>query len=131
MPFHHPRPHRHPPLPLPPRLARHPRRPTLVTRGRRGHEDGYDPQHGGRAAESLIELAEEIPNLAKEERELLAYACTRHSDGLTEAELTVQVCWDADRLDLGRVGHRPDPKRLCTPAAKDAELIEWAYRRSR
>ncbi|MGQ0511906.1 MAG: hypothetical protein ACT4P9_14985 [Betaproteobacteria bacterium] len=94
------------------------------------HDDGYDPMHGSRAAESLIELAEEIPNLAKEERELLAYACTRHSDGLTEAELTVQVCWDADRLDLGRVGHRPDPRRLCTPAAKDAKLIEWAYRRS-
>jgi uncharacterized protein len=42
----------------------------------------------------------------------------------------VQTCWDADRLDLGRVGKRPDPRRLCTPAARDRDVIEWAYRRS-
>ena len=42
----------------------------------------------------------------------------------------MQVCWDADRLDLGRVGYMPHPSRLCTPAARDAELIRWAYERS-
>ncbi|MGE0875407.1 MAG: hypothetical protein AB7O31_12130 [Burkholderiales bacterium] len=94
------------------------------------HDDGYDPLHGERAAQSIEELAEAMPQLSGEERRLLAYACTHHSSGLTEAELTVQICWDADRLDLGRVGHRPDPTRLCTKAAKDGELIEWAYRRS-
>ena len=61
---------------------------------------------------------------------MLGYACTHHSDGLREAEVTVQVCWDADRLDLGRVGHVPDPERLCTPAARDSKLIDWAYKRS-
>lgn len=94
------------------------------------HDDGYDPMHGTRAAASIAELTEDLPVLSVEERKLLAYACTHHSDGLREAEVTVQVCWDADRLDLGRVGHVPDPERLCTPAARDAKLIEWAYRRS-
>lgn len=95
------------------------------------HNDGYDPKHGSRAAESISELAEDLPVLSVEEQKLLAYACTHHSDGLREAEVTVQVCWDADRLDLGRVGHVPDPERLCTPAARDAKLIDWAYNRSR
>ncbi len=94
------------------------------------HDDGCDPMHGARAAASIDALVDALPALSAEERRLLAHACTRHSSGLTEAELTVQICWDADRLDLGRVGHRPDPTRLCTKAAKDGELIEWAYRRS-
>ena len=94
------------------------------------HDDGYDPMHGSRAATSIAELAEDLPELSREEGELLGYACTHHSDGLSEAEVTVQVCWDADRLDLGRVGRVPDPGRLCTSAARDKELIRWAYRRS-
>jgi uncharacterized protein len=94
------------------------------------HDDGHDPMHGARAAESILELAEDLPSLSDEERKLLAYACTHHSDGLLRADPTVQVCWDADRLDLGRVGYRPDPERLCTPVARDSALIHWAYERS-
>jgi uncharacterized protein len=55
----------------------------------------------------------------------------RHqSDGQMEGDVTVRTCWDADRLDLGRVGIRPDPHYLCTEAARDAEVLAWAYRRS-
>ncbi|MFM7531655.1 MAG: hypothetical protein ACKO5J_04035, partial [Rubrivivax sp.] len=50
-----------------------------------------------------------------------------HSSGLTEADVTVQTCWDADRLDLGRVGIRPSPRYLCTPAARQPETIARAY----
>ena len=85
------------------------------------------------AASEWVRVAralEHLPALSREERETLAYACTHHSQGLLEADLTVQVCWDADRLDLGRVGHVPDPERLCTPAARDPKLIAWAYKRS-
>lgn len=57
-------------------------------------------------------------------------ACEKHSDGLTDADITVQVCWDADRLDLGRVGVRPHARYLCTDAAKSPSVIEWAYGRS-
>lgn len=93
--------------------------------------DGGDRGHGARAAESIARLREErIVSLADEEAELLAYACLRHSEGLLDADVTVQTCWDADRLDLGRVGRRPDPRRLCTPAARDRALIAWAYERS-
>jgi uncharacterized protein len=41
------------------------------------------------------------------------------------------TCWDADRLDLGRVGKRPSPRFLGTEYARRKDTIEWAYRRSR
>ena len=61
---------------------------------------------------------------------LLVVACQGHSDGQTHEDVTVSTCWDADRLDLGRVGIRPDPRRLCTAAARDPALIQWAFARS-
>lgn len=51
-------------------------------------------------------------------------------EGQTLGDATVLTCWDADRLDLGRVGIRPHPHRLCTEAARDPVLLEWAYQRS-
>jgi len=42
----------------------------------------------------------------------------------------VQTCWDADRLDLGRVGKMPRRDLLCTEAAKDRRVIAWANRRA-
>lgn len=92
--------------------------------------DGTDHGHGARSAELVLELADPLLGLGHERAALLSYACRHHSDGLTEADLTVQVCWDADRLDLGRVGMRPHPRYLCTDPARSSEVIEWALRRS-
>ncbi len=58
------------------------------------------------------------------ELELLLVACRRHTDGLVDGEITVQVCWDADRLDLGRVGITPRPALLCTDSAR--ANLRWA-----
>ena len=58
--------------------------------------------------------------------ELLRLACARHTDGWLEADVTVQTCWDADRLDLPRAGVRVRPERLCTAAARDPAVIAWA-----
>jgi uncharacterized protein len=91
--------------------------------------DGRDPDHGRRAAE-FVRSRQGALSLSSPEVDLLSYACAYHSDGLTEADVTVQTCWDADRLDLGRVGIRPNVRYLCTAAAQDPELIAWAYRRS-
>ena len=55
--------------------------------------------------------------------ELLTEALKYHSDGYTEADITVQVCFDADRLDLGRVGIKPAPHRLCTASAKSVDVL--------
>jgi uncharacterized protein len=94
-------------------------------------DDGWDQLHGPRAAEYVKSLHGSYLFLSDEELECLLYACAHHSDGLTEANITVQTCWDADRLDLGRIQIMPDAHYLCTPAAKDPAMIAWAYQRSR
>jgi uncharacterized protein len=81
-------------------------------------DEHEDRQHGSRSAQLAMELGATTLGISQEEVELLAFACRHHSEGFTEADATVQACWDADRLDLWRVGTRPDPDRLCTPAAR-------------
>ena len=63
--------------------------------------------------------------------DLLHHACAHHTDGTTEADPTVQTCWDADRLDLGRVMITPEPASLCTAPARRPDTIRWALERSR
>lgn len=96
---------------------------------RRFH-DGRDREHGARAADFTLQLNGELLRLDRPGLELLTYAVRHHSDGLTEADVTVQTCWDADRLDLGRVGITPRAEKLCTEAARDPMLMDLAYRRS-
>ena len=64
------------------------------------------------------------------EMDLLFEACEFHSDGYTEADVTLQTCWDSDRLDLGRVGITPDVRFLCTEVAKRADVLGWANGRA-
>jgi uncharacterized protein len=92
--------------------------------------NGTDPGHGKRAAEFIDSLETKLINLSETDLDSLKYACTYHDQGLVEGNITVQTCWDADRLDLGRVGTVPSPRYLCTSAAKQPEIIEWALRRS-
>ena len=92
--------------------------------------DGHDPDHGVRAADFIHRINDDYLHLDSSGLDLLVYACAFHSEGLTEADLTVQTCWDADRLDLGRVGIKPRAERLCTPEARNREFLEEAYERS-
>lgn len=89
-----------------------------------------DPLHGERAASFINTLPNQLLAINKQEKELLVYACHDHSKGMTEADLTVQTCWDADRLDLGRGGHRPSTGKLCTDIARQTDFLERAYQRS-
>jgi uncharacterized protein len=96
----------------------------------RRHNEGWDPGHGLRGAELARRLRAAHIDLQDSDFELLVEACARHTEGGTDGELTVRVCWDADRLDLERVGIRTDPRRLCTAAARDPGLLGWARRRA-
>jgi uncharacterized protein len=93
-------------------------------------DDWEDLGHGARAAVYLQTLRGRYFEISDEELELLVHACRYHSNGLMEGDVTVQTCWDADRLDLGRVGVRPDPKYLCTAAARKPGMLAWSYGRS-
>ena len=79
-----------------------------------------------RGGELALVLRDEWLVLSDEEFDLLYEACAGHTDGETEADITIQTCWDADRLDLGRVGVCPEPSKLCTDAAKNPEMLKWA-----
>lgn len=93
-------------------------------------DDSYDREHGWRAARFAKSLFGTHIQLPDRQFDLLLQACGGHTISHTHHNITVQTCWDADRLDLGRVGIIPDPLRLCTTAAQDRGMIEWAYRRS-
>ncbi len=88
-----------------------------------------DRNHGKRGAELARELRRYCP-LDDTEFDLLTTACSLHTSTLDHENITVQACFDSDRLDLGRVGHYPDSDRLCTKMAKEIKTIEWAYHRS-
>lgn len=96
-----------------------------------GRENDYrDPEHGVRAASIADRIAGDLIDVTEAELELLKEACRDHSDGHLVADVTVMTCWDADRLDLGRVGIRPDPERLCNAHARDHAMLSAAYERS-
>ena len=94
------------------------------------HDDWEDPLHGHRAATLAAEINAHFMGLSEAQMGLLQAACREHSDGKTEADATVMVCWDADRLDLGRVGIFPDPRYLCTSFSRQAHVISSAHDRS-
>jgi uncharacterized protein len=94
---------------------------------RRANED-WDEGHGLRGAEFAHSLRGDLIHLDDDRFELFFEACRLHTDGHTTGHRTLLACWDADRLDLGRVGITPDPARLCTQAARD--LLPWADQRA-
>jgi uncharacterized protein len=75
--------------------------------------DGRDLDHGSRVALFIRELAGSMLKLEPMELTLLIEVCRYHTDGRTTGDVTVMTCWDADRLDLGRVGIHPHPDYLC------------------
>ncbi|MFW2366902.1 MAG: hypothetical protein ACN4GW_10825 [Desulforhopalus sp.] len=90
-----------------------------------------DPQHGPRGAALARDLRPTFfPQLDEPEFSLLYLACSLHTSAASHSDMTVQTCFDADRLDLGRVGKVPDPQYLCTDAAKDSRILDWAYKKS-
>ena len=89
--------------------------------------DGRDPDHGGRAALFVEKLNGRYLHLDDLERHLLVEACRGHSGGGTHDDPTIATCWDADRLELARLGITPDHRRLCTSAAIEPAFYNWAH----
>jgi uncharacterized protein len=90
--------------------------------------DGTDPQHGPRAAVLARRLNGTAFFLDDARLEVLCYACDHHTHGKLSADPTIGVCWDADRLNLWRIGVRPDVQFLSTERAKIPEVIRAASR---
>ena len=94
---------------------------------RRVNED-VDYGHGTRGGDLARALRGSLVHLDDARFDLLYEACALHTDGHTTGDPTLLACWDADRLDLGRVGIVPKPELLCTDMAR--ELLPWAHDRA-
>jgi uncharacterized protein len=92
----------------------------------RRSDDGHDPQHGPRAAAALRNWQGALIELPQADLESLVYACEYHTDGQVSDDPLIGICWDADRLDLRRLGREVDLRLLSTDAARSAEILEWS-----
>lgn len=96
---------------------------------KRINED-YDPEHGARAAFFARELYEEKSlDITVGQLDNLVTACKFHSQSEIKPDnITIATCWDADRLDLCRLGAIPDPEYLFTSVAKRQTSLEYSHR---
>ena len=90
--------------------------------------ENWDPDHGRRGGDLARALRGTLVTLDEDRFRLLHAACAQHTDGHVSANPTLGACWDADRLDLGRVGITPDPALLSSAAARG--LLPWADARA-
>jgi uncharacterized protein len=81
-------------------------------------DDGWDRWHGPRSADRLADLPPELLVLDQRQMAVLEYSIRHHTDGETSDDPTIGACWDADRLDLGRVGITPCETFMSTQPGK-------------
>ncbi len=78
-------------------------------------DNGYDVEHGKRAAIMINGIRHTLlKELTDKEFELLSKACELHTTTLRTGNSTIDTCFDADRLDLERVGIIPYPNKMAT-----------------
>ena len=95
--------------------------------------ENRDNGHGQRGAKLAYKLLKEgVYSLSLDKFDLLYMACRDHTEGGNSPEnITVGTCWDADRLDLWRVGIAPDINRLCNRDCIDEVFIDECIDRAR
>lgn len=69
--------------------------------------DEWDPDHGERAAVWASKSRTLLHLVGKERRALVSEACLNHEKGYTTQNPVIGSCWDADRINLWRVGLMP------------------------
>jgi uncharacterized protein len=81
-------------------------------------DDGADLEHGPRAAEMIDRIVPTVFAIDPGRFYMLKEAIRLHTSGLTTNEPTIGTCWDADRVDIDRVGMTPSPQYMSTEAGK-------------
>lgn len=85
-------------------------------------DNGEDYEHGPKAAKFIDTIrASLLSSLNDEQIEKLKRACELHTIADRTGDITIDICFDADRMDLLRVGITPLPDRMATK--KGAELV--------
>lgn len=89
-------------------------------------DNAVDIEHGKRASLLINKIREtELSALGDEQIEKLKRACELHTTEHRTGDLTIDTCFDADRMDLLRVGITPSPERMATQ--RGAELVADPY----
>ena len=103
----------------------------------RRESEWTDPEHGPRAPALARELNRSILGLDDARLHRLTGILHDHNGGAPSAEPTRAVCFDADRLNLWRVGIEPDPALLSLACSREplwreagrrlqGEPVDWA-----
>ena len=81
-----------------------------------------DVNHGKRASKLIDAIRySQLKELSDEQIEKLKRACELHTIEHRTGDITIDICFDADRMDLLRVGIVPLPERMATK--RGAELV--------
>lgn len=83
-----------------------------------------DPDHGPEAEEFVRRKQGDWFSLPQAQLETLCLACRDHADGFVSSDPTIGCCWDADRLDLPRVGIPPHRDLMSTWTGKSLAAIQ-------
>jgi len=78
-----------------------------------------DAGHGERAANLALDLHGSFFDIGQDRLALLTEAISIHQEQMHHPEMTIKVCHDADRLDLGRIGITPDRRYLNITASRN------------
>lgn len=89
----------------------------------RRENEGTDPQHGERGAQLAELFRGQHFDLDDEAFEKLIHACIWHTHQTQHDDPTIGTCYDADRLDLGRVGVIPSPEYMSTDFGREIARV--------
>lgn len=82
--------------------------------------NAYDEEHGSRASKLIDTIRNtELAALNDEQIAKLKRACELHTIQHKTGDITIDICFDADRMDLLRVGIMPSPDRMATKQGAD------------
>lgn len=88
--------------------------------------DGFDMEHDPRGAEFAKTCFEEHRlDITQEQFEKLYHACKFHTTEPRSGDATIDTCYDADRLDLGRVGITLNPSKMATSFGARIAQKSW------
>lgn len=83
-------------------------------------EDNGDYEHGDRSAQFVKDIREDgkLDFLTVDQYAKLWTACLFHAKGGVDEDMTIGACFDADRIELIRVGIVPKIELMSTPMGK-------------
>ena len=85
----------------------------------RRENEGSDLEHGERGAKLAKKMRGKYFDLEDEAFERLIHACAWHTRQRHHTDPTIGTCYDADRLDLGRVAIIPSPEFMSTEFGRE------------